>query len=62
MTRKHYIAIAKIIKDNSVPIDDYQEVLSSIAINKYNLVNDLCDMMYKDNNLFNRARFKKACQ
>ena len=62
MTRKHYIAIAKIIKDNSVPIDDYQEVLSSIAINKYNLVNDLCDMMYKDNNLFNSDRFKKACQ
>ena len=62
MTRKDYIKIARIIKDNSVPIDDYQEVLSSIAINKYNLVNDLCCMFKLDNSLFNSDRFKEACQ
>ena len=62
MTRKDYIKIARIIKDNSVPIDDYQEVLSSIAINKYNLVNDFVIMFKKDNSLFNSDRFKKACE
>ena len=62
MTRKDYIKIARIIKDNSVPIDDYQEVLSSIAINKYNLVNDFVIMLKQDNKLFDRAKFIQACE
>ena len=58
MTRKHYIAIAKIIKDNTFIKND-DKMLSSI--NKTCLVHDLCKVFKEDNTLFNSSRFIDAC-
>ena len=55
MSRKDYIMIAKIIKDNT--LRDTQPIL-----NKDSFVDILCDMLYEDNNLFDRARFINACE
>ena len=54
MTKKDYIKIAYIIKDNTMR--DTQPIL-----NKNELIGDLCDMFKQDNNLFDRARFIDAC-
>ena len=60
MTRKHYVKIAKIIKDNTLTIEDVMRDTQPI-LNKDSFVNILCDMLYKDNNLFDRQRFIDAC-
>ena len=57
MTRKHYIKIAKIIKDNKL----YTNNSTRKILKHDSLIDDLCDMMYKDNNLFDRHRFIDAC-
>ena len=55
MTRKDYIKIAKIIKDNTM--QDTQPIL-----NKDSLINDLCVVLKQDNNLFDKYRFIEACE
>ena len=55
MTRKDYIKIAKIIKDNTM--QDTQPIL-----NKDSLINDLCVVLKQDNNLFDKYRFIDACE
>jgi hypothetical protein len=53
MTRKHYIKIARIIKDcthNNYEFDNIK------------LVNELCIMFKEDNSLFDRQRFIEACE
>ena len=55
MTRKDYIKIAKIIKDNT--LRDTQPIL-----NKDNLIHDLVLMFEDDNHLFDGSRFKEACE
>ena len=55
MTRKHYIKIAKAIKDNTMR--DTQPIL-----NKNELIGDLCYMFKQDNKLFDMNRFIDACQ
>ena len=54
MTRKHYKAIASIIKDNGTSncIDTY----------KKQLINDLINLFKLDNTRFNKARFIDACK
>ena len=62
MTRKHYIRLARIIKDNTM--NDTQPIKFSVSkslLNKDSFVDILCDMLYEDNNLFNRQRFIDAC-
>ena len=54
MSRKDYIRLARIIKDNTM--QDTQPIL-----NKDSFVNILCDMLYEDNNLFDKDRFINAC-
>ena len=57
MTRKTYIAVAKIVKDNTLVKSG--EMLPTI--NKTALVSELCTLFKADNSLFDRARFIDAC-
>ena len=47
LTRKHFIAIAQVIKT---------------TINKKQLVNELCIIFKQSNSLFNKDRFIEACK
>ena len=57
MSRKHYIKVAKIIKDNT--LDDNGKMLPTL--NKTLLVSELCTMFKADNNNFDVVRFVDAC-
>ena len=57
MTKKTYIAVAKIVKSNTIVKDS--KMLPTI--NKTALVSELCTMFKADNSLFDRARFINAC-
>ena len=54
MTRKHYISISKAIRQSKC---NY----SRNKIDKDILVDELCIIFARDNNLFNRSRFVDAC-
>ena len=54
MTRKDYIKIARVIKDNKLNNTQY--------LIKDNLINDLCIVLKQDNNNFDKARFVEACE
>ena len=51
MTRKHYIMIAKTIKQHSI----------NNALDKDAIVNTLCIMFKQDNERFDVSRFISAC-
>ena len=57
MTRKDYIKIAKIIKDNT-----NKKLEMCNTLNKRNVINELCIMFKEDNNNFDKARFVDACE
>jgi len=57
MTKKHYVKIASIIKDNTISASG--KMLPSI--NKVKLVSELSVMFKRDNGLFNRSKFVEAC-
>ena len=63
LSRKHYISIAKIIKDNSVDVVDEttQDGNTTSYINKDNFVDELSAYLHADNNAFNWTRFVYAC-
>ena len=48
LSRKHYRLIAQVIKDSSVKYVG----LNKSMINKGNLIDNLCIVLKKDNNLF----------
>jgi len=54
MTRKHYVAFAQAIKENTM--NDTQPI-----INKDRFIKDLCEILILDNNNFNYSRFINAC-
>ena len=57
MSRKHYVAVAKIIKDNTlINSDKMLPTLSKTAV-----VSELCTMFVRDNNNFDMKRFIDAC-
>ena len=57
MSRKHYVAVAKIIKDNTlINSDKMLPTLSKTAV-----VSELCTMFMRDNNNFDMKRFIDAC-
>ena len=58
MTRKHYKAIAKAIKDNTLNDD----VLNESYIDKESFINDLCNIFISDNIRFDYRRFDEACE
>ena len=60
MTRKDYIMLAKVIKNNT--IIDNSLMLPHNKINKISLVADLIGELHKDNKLFNVKRFIDACE
>ena len=57
LSRKHYISIAKIIKDNTCEVED----TTWKVLDKDTLVNKLCQVFASDNTLFSRSRFVEAC-
>ena len=59
MTRKDYIMLARVIKDNT--IIDNSKMLRHNNINKATLISDLIVLLKKDNSLFDRAKFIDAC-
>ena len=64
MSRKHYIKVAKIVKDSTLlykyrDSNDGRKMLPTI--NKTLLVSELCTMFKADNSLFDRQRFIDAC-
>ena len=64
MSRKHYIKVAKIVKDSTLlykyrDSNDGRKMLPTI--NKTLLVSELCTMFKADNSLFDRQRFINAC-
>ena len=56
MTRKDYIKIARVIKDNTL--------VESMSVKKYRklLIEDLCIALKQDNSLFDKYRFIDACE
>jgi hypothetical protein len=48
--------IARVIKDNTIP-----HVQRKDTLNKEGLINDISIEFKKDNSLFNRDKFVKAC-
>ncbi len=59
MTRKDYIMLARVIKDNT--IIDNSKMLPHNKLNKITLISDLMIALNKDNPLFNGKRFIDAC-
>ena len=57
LSRKHYVAIASIIKDNTI----YSNNSTRRILKKDSLINDLCQVFARDNNLFDSSRFRNAC-
>ena len=58
MTRKDYIKIARIIKDNEVGIVNTND----LYLRKDNIINDLVLMFKQDNNRFDSVKFINACE
>ena len=64
MTKKHYVMIAKVIKDNSEMVKDTicdVDGVLSIMINRDKLIQELCIIFKQDNNLFNSDTFNSDC-
>ena len=60
MTKKDYISIAKIVKDNFKPHDTKR--INKVECDMNKLVNDFVVMFKKDNNKFDKERFVNACK
>ena len=59
LSRKYYIMIAKVIRNNTILNKD--DMLPHNKINKITLISDLMNELHKDNSLFNGRRFIDAC-
>ena len=57
MTRKHYVQLARIIKDNKL----YTNNSTRKVLKHDSLILDMCDMLKEDNSLFDKQRFILAC-
>ena len=57
MSRKHYIRLARIIKDNKL----YTNNSTRKVLKHDSLILDICDMLKQDNSLFDKERFINAC-
>ena len=57
LSRKYYRMIAKVIKNNTT-YDAYGDVI----VHHEDLINDMCDVLKRDNLNFNYTTFKDACQ
>ena len=59
MTKKDYIMIAKVIRNNTIINND--DMLPHNKINKITLICDFMREFHKDNSLFNGNKFVDAC-
>ena len=59
LSRKYYIMIARVIKNNTIINKD--KMLPHSTINKITLISDLMNEFSKDNSLFDGNRFVAAC-
>jgi len=55
LSRKYYIMLARVIKDNSI------KLMPNDLILKSSLIKDLSNELKKDNINFNYSRFEEAC-
>lgn len=61
MTRKHYKAIAKIVKESSERTFD-ENYKQSYVISRNTLIDELCIIFKQDNARFNKDKFVEACK
>jgi len=62
MTKKDYVMLAKIIRNNTFTIQAQGAILDPInVINRNGLLTDLCCTLEHDNPNFDRIRFIEAC-
>ena len=59
LSRKTYIMIARVIKNNTIINDN--KMLPHSTINKITLISDLMNEFSKDNSLFDGNKFVDAC-
>ena len=59
LSRKYYKMIAQEIKDNTS--EDKGKRFNGSRLYKYSLIDDLCVMFARDNNLFSTSKFRDAC-
>ena len=57
LSRKHYISIASIIKDNT----SQTEYNNTLIIDRDSFINDITSYFKSDNKLFSWERFVNAC-
>jgi len=65
MSKKDYIAIAKIIKQNTMSFK-HKKMNSragsiQILIMDFRLIDELCSILKADNPLFDKKKFKRTC-
>jgi hypothetical protein len=58
MTRKHFIKLAQLIKDNGRVANVRNNPM--FVIDTGNFVNDLCDFLKQDNPNFDEVKFREA--
>ena len=59
MTKKDYIALAKLIKENTSTIETSEFFFYTIQ--KDSFLDDLCIYLQSDNPNFNESKFREAC-
>ena len=59
LSRKYYIMLARVIKDNTASNDNMR--FANSRLYKYSLIDDLSKELKKDNINFNYDRFDSAC-
>jgi len=59
MTKKDYIMLARVIKDNTASNDNMR--FANSRLYKYSLIDDLSKELKKDNINFNYDKFNNAC-
>ena len=59
MSKKDYIALAKLIKGNAIHFEDKPDVSSYIKYGGF--LFDLCQYLKSDNPNFNESKFREAC-
>ena len=59
LSRKYYIMIARVIKNNTIINDD--KMLPHSTINKITFISDLMNELHNDNSYFNANKFIDAC-
>tara|TARA_R100001443_G_scaffold116639_1_gene137698 strand:+ start:1241 stop:1447 length:207 start_codon:yes stop_codon:yes gene_type:complete len=64
LSKKHYEAIASIIKDNSELVNDTivdEDGIKTMVINRDGFINDITSYFNSDNSAFSWERFVNAC-